>query len=159
VISVWKPLTKFLCKKKFIYEQDKDNPNTIIFSFPINAPSNSIITTEVTALSQLNLWKIYQEFWCEHKPSITVFYKSEEFIKILDWIWDNFNSVSGIAFLPLFDHIYPQAPYENITEDEYKLLVKKTPKAINWKELNDFEKEDTTASLYELSCTGNSCEL
>jgi len=107
-------------------------------------------------MEQLELWKIYQEYWCEHKPSITVYYRDDEYLAIGDWIYNNFDSVSGISFLPYSDHTYEQAPYEQITKKEYDKQMKGFPTEFNW----DIEEEsDTTEGSQTLACVGTSCEI
>lgn len=154
------PLSQLMIDQGVPCEEDKLNPATWVFSFPMKAPEGAITNKDVSAISQLELWKRYQESWCEHKPSITVFYKDEEFLDVGAWVYKNFDSVSGISFLPHSDHTYEQAPYEAITKEEYEQMVEKMPKEIDWSKLQDYEKEDTTTSSKEFACTGSgSCEI
>ena len=110
-------------------------------------------------MQQLELWKAYQNHWCEHKPSITVYYTDDEFLEVAQWIWDNFDLCSGISLLPVSDHVYQQAPYENIDKEQYKALVASMPKDINWEDLSNFETQDNTTGSQELACTGGACEI
>jgi len=153
------PLSQLMIDQGVPVEEDKINPSTWVFSFPMKAPEGAITNKDVTAISQLELWKLYQEHWCEHKPSITVFYKDEEFMDVGAWVYKNFDSVSGISFLPHTDHTYEQAPYEAITKEEYEKMIVAMPKEIDWSKLSEYEKEDTTTSSKEFACSGNSCEI
>ena len=137
-------------------EIDVTSPTTKVFNFPQKAPKKAVFASEQTGMEQLELWKIYQEYWCEHKPSITVYYRDNEFLAIGDWIYNNFDDVSGISFLPYSDHTYEQAPYEQITKEEYDKQMKDFPTKFNW----DIEEEsDTTEGSQTLACVGNSCEI
>jgi ribonucleoside-diphosphate reductase alpha chain len=137
---------------------DKEG-STAVFSFPMKAPEGSVMRNDVSAMEQLELWKIYAEHWCEHKPSITVYYRDEEFPKIQAWIYENFDICSGISFLPHSDHVYKQAPYQEITEEEYLVLCEAMPAEINWEDLTDYEQEDRTIGSQELACAGGACEI
>jgi ribonucleoside-diphosphate reductase alpha chain len=110
-------------------------------------------------MQQLRLWKAFQNHWCEHKPSITVYYTDSEFLQVAQWIWDNFDICSGISLLPVSDHVYQQAPYENITPEMYKEALDNMPANIDWEDLRAFETEDNTTGSQELACVGGSCEI
>jgi ribonucleoside-triphosphate reductase (thioredoxin) len=110
-------------------------------------------------MEQLKLWKAYQNHWCEHKPSITVYYTDDEFLEVAQWIWNNFDLCSGISLLPVSDHVYQQAPYEDISEDKYQELVQQMPVGIDWNDLVNFEQEDNTTGSQELACVGGACEI
>lgn len=153
------PLAQFMQEKGFPCEVDVTNASNLVFSFPIKAPDECQVVKDVGAIKQLQLWKIYQDYWCEHKPSITVYYTDDEFLEIGSWLWSNFNEVSGISFLPHSEHSYRQAPYEEITETQYNSLLEKTPTNIDWTELENFEKEDNTSGTQELACSGGVCEI
>ena len=124
----------------------------------MKAPKKSVTVSEVGAMQQLELWKAYQNHWCEHKPSITVYYTDSEFLQIAQWIWDNFDLCSGISLLPYSDHVYQQAPYEEIDEAKYKELLSTVPD-VNWEGLGEFEEEDNTTGSQELACVGGACEI
>jgi ribonucleoside-diphosphate reductase alpha chain len=130
-----------------------------VFSFPIKSPEGSTKVTDVDAMQQLRLWKKYQDYWCEHKPSVTVYYTDDEFFEVCQWLWSNFDMVSGISLLPYSDHVYQQAPYENIDEEKYTELLNQMPQGVKWEDLEHFEKEDNTTGSQELACTGGACEL
>ena len=127
-----------------------------MFSFPIKSPEHSIKNDELCALEQLELWKIYSEYWCEHKPSQTIYYNDDEFFDVCSWCWNHFHLLSGISFLPHTDHIYEQAPYNPVEEEEYNHQVNITPK-VNWDEFT--ELEDGTLGSQTLACTGEDCEI
>ena len=137
-------------------EMDKLSPTTKVFSFVKKAPAGSIIASDQTGLEQLELWTTYQEHWCEHKPSITVYYRDSEFLAIGNWLYNNFDNVSGVSFLPYSDHTYEQAPYEAITEKQYNELIKSIPTEIDW---NLNEDSDVTEGSQELACVGGACEI
>lgn len=155
------PLTKFLIEQGVPFEPDVTSPNTTtVFSFPQAAPKNAIFRNDRTAIEQLELWKIYQEHWCEHKPSITVYVRESEWLDVGAWVYRNFDCVSGVSFLPHSNHSYKQAPYQEITEEEYKAWVDKMPKNIQWDVLSAYEQEDTTKAAHELACSaGGVCEI
>ncbi len=152
------PLSVFMSDSGFSVEQDVMSPTTAVFSFPIKAPKSSVTVNQVGAMDQLKLWKAYQDHWCEHKPSITIYYTDDEFLDVAQWIWRNFDSVSGISLLPYSDHVYQQAPYEKIKKDQYKQLLAELPK-VNWDDLAKIETEDSTIGSQELACTGGACEI
>ena len=139
-------------------EQDLYHGTTLVFSFPVKSPKGAIYTTDMGALEQLKLWKIYQDNWCEHKPSITVYYKDDEFFDICSWMWKNFDMMSGISLLPYSDHTYDQAPYTECTEAHYSAVLKIMPE-FDWEALSAFEFEDMTTGSQELACVGGMCEI
>ena len=153
------PLAEYMEKAGFPVERDVMNDSTVVFSFPVKSPKDSVTVKQVGAMEQLKLWKAYQEHWCEHKPSVTIYYTDSEFLQVSQWIWDNFDLCSGISLLPTSDHIYQQAPYEAIDEDQYNKLVAEMPKDINWENLSQFEQEDNTTGSQELACVGGACEI
>lgn len=154
------PLTQMMKDQGVPWEPAIDKPDTtVVFGFPQKAPDGAHCVKDDTAISQLEIWKIYQDCWCEHKPSCTVYYSDEEFLEVGHWIYKNFNEISGVSFLPRSDHVYQQAPYQEITEEEYERLCDKMP-VMDWSKLADYEKgEDSTKGSQTLACTGNSCEL
>jgi ribonucleoside-diphosphate reductase alpha chain len=131
---------------------------TTVFSFPIKVEGNAVFRDDVGAIGQLEIWKTYQNHWAEHKPSITVYYKDEEFFDVCAWVWNNWEIMSGISMLPYNNGSYVQAPYQEITAQEYKDAVKAMPD-IDFAGLIDFERGDTTTSSQELACVGGSCEI
>ena len=153
------PLAVYMEQAGFPVEQDVMSPSSVVFSFPVKAPESSTCVKEVGAMEQLALWKTYQNHWCEHKPSVTVYYTDSEYFKVAQWIWDNFDLCSGISLLPTSDHVYQQAPYEDIDESQYEKLVAIMPQNVNWEELSQFEKDDNTTGSQELACVGGACEI
>lgn len=153
------PLAQYMETIGFPVEPDVMNKSSLVFSFPVKAPAKSVVVKDVGAMEQLKLWKKYQDFWCEHKPSITVYYTDDEFLQVAQWIWDNFDTVSGISLLPVSDHVYQQAPYEAIDKEKYNELLKTMPKDIDWSDLENFEKDDNTTGSQELACVGGACEI
>ena len=153
------PVTDFLIAQGVPHEPAYDKPDTTtVFSFPVEAPETSVFRTDVGAIGQLEIWKDYQEFWCEHKPSITVYYKDHEFFDVCSWVWKNWNVMSGISLLPYDNGSYRQAPYQEITEEEYKQMMESFP-SIDWDLLVPFERGDTTTGTQELACSGGACEF
>jgi ribonucleoside-diphosphate reductase alpha chain len=154
------PLAQMMVDAGFPVESDVTKPNsTYVFSFPMKAPEDSVYRDDRTAIEQLELWLIYQRHWCEHKPSITVYVKEHEWPAVGAWVWEHFDEVSGVSFLPHTEHTYRQAPYQEITEEEYNKLVAAMPVGVDWSKLGEYEKEDNTVSSQTLSCTGGSCEI
>ena len=155
------PLAKLMTKLGFPVEDDVTKPETTsVFSFPIKSPKNSVFRTDRTAIQQLELWLMYQRHWCEHKPSVTITVKESEWPEVGAWVWNHFDEMSGVSFLPYSDHIYKQAPYQDCTEEQYNELVAKMPKTIDWIQLAEFEKEDMTIGSQELACSAaGGCEI
>jgi ribonucleoside-diphosphate reductase alpha chain len=154
------PLTQFLISQGIPAEPDVMKPDsTTVFSFPMKSPKNAVTRTDMTAIEQLELWLIYQRHWCEHKPSVTISVKENEWMGVGAWVYEHFDEVSGISFLPFSEHTYQQAPYQDIAEDEYKEFLTKMPKNVDWSLLREFEKEDTTSGGRELACTAGVCEI
>ena len=155
-------------KKDQIYNYLKENgvhvedetfrpDSTAVFSFPIKSPKGAITRNDKTALEQLDNWLIYQRHWCEHKPSVTISVKDEEWMEVGAWVWKHFDEVSGISFLPYSDHSYQQAPYEDCSKEDYEALSKETPDSIDWE--NFIELDDNTIGQQTLACTAGHCEI
>ena len=154
------PLAIFMKDQGFPCEPDAMKPTTgYVFSFPKQSPEGAITVKKVGAMDQLRLWKIYQDHWCEHKPSITVYYKDDEFLEAGQWLYNNFDSVSGISFLPYSDHTYKQAPYQEINEEQYQEALEAMPKEVDWTLLAGYEEEDNTSGSQTMACTGGVCEI
>ena len=113
----------------------------------------------MTAIEQLELWKTYQKHWCEHKPSVTISVKEEEWMKVGSWVYENFDLMSGVSFLPFSDHSYKQAPYQDCSEVEYKKLEKQIPSNVDWSLLAKYEQSDMTIGSQELACAAGGCEI
>jgi ribonucleoside-diphosphate reductase alpha chain len=155
------PIAKFMIDKGFPHEPDITKPDiTTIFKFPVKSPKDSIIRTDKTAIEQLELWLIYQDHYCDHKPSCTINVKEHEWLEVGSWVFDHFDKISGVAFLPSTEHSYKQAPYEECTKEEYNELKKKMPKNIDWTGVSNYETTDQTIGSQELSCTSaGGCEI
>ena len=155
------PLSTFLKEVGIPVEDDFMKPNdTYVFSFPVKAPEGAITRDHLTAIDHLNTWLVYQRSWCEHKPSITVSVKEEEWMEVGAWVYKHFDEVSGISFLPHSDHSYKQAPYQEVTETEYLELLAKMPSNIRWEDLSFYETEDGTSGTQTLACTSDgNCEI
>jgi len=155
------PISTFLKEVGIPVEDDVMKPNdTYVFSFPVKAPEGAIVRNDLTAIEHLNIWLVYQRAWCEHKPSITVSVKEDEWMEVGAWVYKHFDEVSGISFLPMSDHSYKQAPYQEVTEEEYNSLVAKMPVEIRWEDLSFYETEDGTSTNATLACSSDgNCEL
>ena len=154
------PLAQLMVDQGVYHEDDITKPeHTLVFYFPIKSPSKSLTRIDLSAIEHLEIWKMYQDHWCEHKPSATISVRETEWLKVGAWVWDNFDRISGVSFLPYADHSYQQAPYQEITKKEYKEWLKKTRKNVDWSKLSDYEKEDMTENTKELACTAGACEI
>ena len=154
------PLTKMMIDIGFPVEDDVMNPShTSIFSFPIKVNGTSVFRNDMSAIKQLELWKIYQDHWCEHKPSVTISVKESEWMEVGAWVYNNFDYMSGVSFLPFSEHTYKQSPYQDCNKKEYEGLLKKMPKNVEWDKLAEYENLDTTISSQELACVGGFCEI
>ena len=155
------PISTFLKEVGIPVEDDVMKPNdTYVFSFPVKAPDGAIVRNDLTAIDHLNIWLVYQRAWCEHKPSITVSVKEDEWMEVGAWVYKNFDEVSGISFLPHSEHSYKQAPYQEVSKEEYNALVAKMPKNIRWEDLSFYETEDGTSPSATLACSSDgNCEL
>jgi ribonucleoside-diphosphate reductase alpha chain len=150
------PLCSVLRDAGIDSEIDNRSPSTLVFSFPQKAPKGAVMSASQTGMEQLELWDVYQKHWCEHKPSVTVYYRDSEFLDIGSWLYNNFDSCSGVSFLPFSEHSYEQAPYEEISREQYTEMKKKMPKSISW---DITEHSDTTEGAQTLACTGGACEI
>ena len=154
------PLTEFMISQGIPNEPEVNKPTqTTVFSFPIKAPEKSVVTADMSAIDQLNMWLIYQRHWCEHKPSVTVNIKSNEWMEVGAFVYEHFDEMSGISFLPFFEHTYRQAPYQDCDKETYDAMLAQMPDAIDWKKLSEFETEDATKSSQTFACTGDVCEI
>ena len=152
------PVYNFLLKQGVYCEDEIHRPDsTAVFSFPMKAPKGAITRNDWSAIQQLENWLVYQRHWCEHKPSVTISVKDEEWVEVGAWVWKYFDEISGVSFLPHSDHTYQQAPYEDCTKEVYQSLLKDTPKTINWAEL--IEEDDNTEGVQQLACVSGVCEI
>jgi len=154
------PLTRMMVDIGFPVEDDVMNPShTSVFSFPHKVDQGAVFRTDMTAIEQLELWKTYQECWCEHKPSVTISVKENEWLVVGAWVYENFNYMSGVSFLPFSEHTYKQAPYQDCSEQEYKMLLDKMPETVEWNKLSEYEQTDMTIGAQELACAAGFCEI
>ena len=156
------PLAKMMVDAGFPVEDDVMKPNhTYVFSFPIKTSGDAVYRKDLTAIQQLETWLIYSREWCEHKPSITVTVREEEWMEVGAWVWNHFDEMSGVSFLPYSDHVYKQAPYQDCTKEEYEALEAKMPKNVDWSKLSEYETRDHTAGSQTAACSadGSGCEI
>jgi ribonucleoside-triphosphate reductase len=155
------PLAVMMKDMGFPVEDDVTKPqHTYVFSFPQKSPDHAVFRSDMTAIQQLELWLMYQRHWAEHKPSITVSVKEEEWMEVGAWVYSHFDEMSGVSFLPFSDHVYKQAPYQDCTKEEYEALLARMPKNIDWSKLAQYEKQDTTTGSQELACSAaGGCEI
>jgi ribonucleoside-triphosphate reductase len=152
------PIYTFLKDKGVPVEDEAFRPDsTAVFSFPMKAPEGAVTRTDMTAIEQLELWLIYQRHWCEHKPSVTITVKDEEWPEVGAWVWKHFDEISGVSFLPHSNHTYVQAPYEDLTQEQYEAMLEGSVTNIDWAEL--IEEVDSTEGSQTLACVGGSCEI
>ena len=154
------PLTKMMVDQGFPVEDDAMNPsNTSVFSFPMKVDQSAVFRTDMSAIEQLELWLTYQKHWCEHKPSVTISVKEDEWMEVGAWTYKNFDFMSGVSFLPFSEHTYKQAPYQDCTKEEYEFFVDRMPQKVEWGKLSEYEKTDMTIGAQELACAAGFCEI
>jgi ribonucleoside-diphosphate reductase alpha chain len=154
------PLTQFLKDSGIPFEPDVMKPEvTTVFYFPIKAPKNAILTKDLTAIDHLEMWKTYRTHWTEHNPSVTVNVEEDEWMRVGAWVFDNFDSIGGVSFLPSVEHSYKQAPYQEVSKEEYESWLSKMPDSIRWDMLSLYETTDGTTGSQELSCVAGACEI
>ena len=154
------PLTQFMSDQGIPSEPCVMKPDqTTVFSFPVKSPTKAVVTEDMTAIEQLETWLMYQRHWCEHKPSVTINVRKDEWFEVGAFVYKYFDEMSGVSFLPYNEHTYQQAPYQEVDKDQYKDLLSAMPSAIAWSELANYEKEDNTVSMQTMACTGDVCEM
>ena len=154
------PLTQFMKDKGVPNEPCVMKPDTTtVFSFPVKSPAGAVTRNDMTAIEQLETWLTYQRSWCEHKPSVTISVRDSEWMSVGAFVYEHFDEMSGVSFLPHSDHTYQQAPYQDCTKEEYEELLSTMPKSIDWSELSEYEKEDNTAGSQTMACSGDVCEI
>ena len=154
------PLTQMMTDEGFPVEDDVMNPaNTAVFSFPMKVDKGAVFRTDMTAIEQLELWLTYQKHWCEHKPSVTISVKEDEWMEVGAWVYKHFDWMSGVSFLPFSEHTYQQAPYQDTDKEGYEFLLKKMPKQVDWSKLSEYESMDMTIGAQELACAAGACEI
>jgi len=154
------PLTQFM--------KDQGIPNepcvfkgdtTTVFSFPVKSPNKAITRDDMTAIEQLEMWLIYQRSWCEHKPSVTISVRDDEWMEVGAFVYKHFDEMSGVSFLPHSDHTYQQAPYQDCGKHDYEMLLSCMPDKIDWSKLSEYEQEDNTVAMQTMACSGDVCEI
>jgi len=154
------PLTQFMKDKGVPNEPCVMKPDTtVVFSFPQKAPAGAVCTSDMSAIEQLEMWLMYQRNWCEHKPSVTINVKSDEWFEVGAFVYKHFDEMSGVSFLPYSEHTYQQAPYQECGKSDYETLKSVMPTSIDWSELADYEQEDNTSGSQTMACSGDSCEI
>jgi ribonucleoside-diphosphate reductase alpha chain len=154
------PLTQFMIDQGIPNEPEAFKPEqTTVFSFPVKSPEGAVCTPDTTAIEQLKMWLMYQRHWAEHKPSVTINVKKNEWFDVGTFVYKNFDEMSGVSFLPFAEHTYQQPPYQDCSKDDYETLLSVMPEKINWADLSKYEKEDTTVAMQTMACSGDSCEL
>ena len=154
------PLTQFMIDQGIpaepcVFKGD----TTTVFSFPQKSPNKAVTRNDMTAIEQLETWLTYQRHWCEHKPSVTISVRDSEWLAVGAFVYEHFDEMSGVSFLPHSDHTYQQAPYQDCTKQEYEELLKLMPERIDWSKLSEYEQEDNTVAMQTMACTGDSCEI
>jgi ribonucleoside-triphosphate reductase (thioredoxin) len=154
------PLTQFMKDQGIPNEPDVMKPDaTTVFSFPIKSPDGAVVTKDLTAIQQLETWLVYQRFWCEHKPSITVNVQKNEWLSVGAFVYEHFDEMSGVSFLPYNEHTYQQAPYQEVGQTDYDMLLSLMPEKIDWTKLSEYEQEDNTVGMQTMACSGDVCEI
>jgi ribonucleoside-diphosphate reductase alpha chain len=154
------PLTQFMKDQGIPNEPDVFKPDqTTVFSFPVKAPAGAVVTSDMTAIEQLETWLMYQRHWCEHKPSVTINVRKDEWFEVGAFVYKHFDEMSGVSFLPYNEHTYQQAPYQEVGKSEYEEMLSLMPEKIDWELLSEYEQEDNTAGSQTLACSGDSCEI
>jgi len=154
------PLTQFMIDQGIPNEPDVFKPDqTTVFSFPVKAPAGAVVTEDMTAIEQLETWLMFQRHWCEHKPSVTINVRKDEWFEVGAFVYEHFDEMSGVSFLPYNEHTYQQAPYQEIGKSEYEELAKNMPEKIDWSLLTNYEESDNTVGMQTMACSGDSCEI
>ena len=154
------PLTQFLKDSGVPNEPAAFSPDTTtVFSFPMSSPKGAIVTSDVSAIDQLETWLMYQRHWCEHKPSVTISVRDDEWVEVGAFVYKHFDEMSGVSFLPYDSHTYQQAPYQEVSWKDIVDLRKEMPKELDWELLKTYETEDNTLGSQTLACSGDSCEI
>jgi len=154
------PIAQLMKDEGVPCEPDIMKPDSVeVFTFPMKAPEGAVLRDDRTAIEQLELWLMYQEYYCEHKPSVTITVREHEWMEVGAWVYKNFDKVSGVSFLPHSDHSYQQAPYEDCTEEIYLEALANMPESVMWDRIEDFELTDTTRGMKTMACTGDVCEM
>ena len=154
------PLTQFMIdsgipNEPCVFKGD----TTTVFSFPVKSPQGAVTRDDMTAIEQLETWLMYQRHWCEHKPSVTISVRDNEWLDVGAFVYRHFDEMSGVSFLPHSDHTYQQAPYQDCTKEEYEVVLSSMPDRIDWSRLSEYEQEDNTVAMQSMACSGDVCEI
>lgn len=154
------PLAQLMRQQGFPVEDCVMKPDTTdVFSFPVEGPDHAVFRNDRSAIEQLEHYLQFQTHWSEHNVSITVYVKDHEWLVVGDWVYQHFDQLAGVSFLPHSEHTYRQAPYTECSKEEYQELLARMP-SFDWSALADFEKTDATVNVKELACTaGGACEI
>jgi ribonucleoside-triphosphate reductase (thioredoxin) len=152
------PLAVFLKDKGVPTEVDVTSPTNLVFSFPIKSPDKAVFRQDVSAINQLEHYLIFKKHWCEHNPSITVYVKEHEWLDVGAWVFKNMNYIGGVSFLPFSDHVYQQAPYQDIDQSTYAKLEQEFPR-FDWAEFDKYEVDDSVINYSEFACVNGACEI
>jgi len=154
------PLTKFMTDQGIPSEPCvMKGDTTTVFSFPVASPVKSVTRNDMTAIEQLEMWLMYQRHFCEHKPSVTISVREEEWMEVGAFVYKYFDEMSGVSFLPHSEHTYQQAPYQEVDKDTYKMVLQTMPERIDWAGLSEYEKDDNTIAMQTMACSGDVCEI
>tara|TARA_R110000772_G_scaffold94334_4_gene192172 strand:+ start:2637 stop:4538 length:1902 start_codon:yes stop_codon:yes gene_type:complete len=154
------PITQFMIDSGVPNEPDVTKPDTTtVFSFPMKSPDGAVVTSDMTAIEQLETWLVYQRHWCEHKPSVTISVKPEEWFEVGAFVYKYFDEMSGVSFLPYSEHTYQQAPYQEITKEVYEAALALMPASLDWARLSEYEFDDQTKGSSTFACVGGTCEI
>ena len=154
------PLTQFMIDQGIPNEPDVRKPDqTTVFSFPFKSPAGAVVTSDLTAIEQLETWLTFQRHWCEHKPSVTINVRKDEWFEVGAFVYEHFDEMSGVSFLPYNEHTYQQAPYQEVGKNEYTELLSFMPEKIDWSLLTNYEETDNTVAMQTMACSGDSCEI
>jgi ribonucleoside-triphosphate reductase len=154
------PLTQFMIDQGIPSEPDVFKPDqTTVFSFPMKSPAGAVVTSDLTAIEQLETWLSFQRHWCEHKPSVTINVRKDEWFEVGAFVYEHFDEMSGVSFLPYNEHTYQQAPYQEVGKADYEELLSLMPEKIDWSLLTNYEESDNTVAMQTMACSGDSCEI
>jgi ribonucleoside-diphosphate reductase alpha chain len=152
------PLTQFMIESGFVAEPCVMKPDsTTIFSFPVAVAEGALLREQLSAIDHLRLWLLFQRHYCEHKPSVTISVKENEWMDVGAWVFKHFDEVTGVSFLPMDGGTYRQAPYEECSKEEYEALKAIVPESVNWDQFLEFD--DNVEGAQMLACTAGSCEI
>lgn len=161
-ISASDPLFRMLRDQGVPHEpennQQRETANTFVFSFPCRAPEGALCSRSVSALDQLEHWKKLKVNFTEHNPSVTIYVAEDEWVTVGEWVWRNWAIVGGLSFLPQNDHVYQQAPYEEITREQHDAMHAAMPRA-DYSMLVAYERDDEGQGSKEAACVSGACEI